>query len=624
MAPNVQSQSSRVLDYLKGKRGLWMPLLAGFLVGGLFFGFSDGSSGSNNSSTSGAELHDHSKEEVWTCSMHPQIRQPGPGKCPLCGMDLIVIEKSSGDDEGSSKVVLSKRARTLAKLRTTLVSRQENSTSELRLLGRVEPNETTLKTVTAWTGGRIDKLHVNVTGQKIRRGQTIATLYSPEVFAAHQDLVATVAQVERMASGLESTQLAAKAALSSARERLRLLGVPDDELLRFENAKKSLRSVSIRTPFRGTIIERLATEGSYIKTGAPLYKVANLNTLWIQLDAYESDLPRLKVGQNVRVEVEAFKGEDFDGKLTFIDPTLSSKKRTARVRVEINNLDGRLRPGMFAHAVVEAEAEEGTLAPLVVPASAPLFTGRRALVYLETKRGEHWSYEPRTVRLGPRAGDCYPIVSGLNEGDVVVSRGAFAIDADLQIRGGPSMMSASEEDNEEVRVLTPAQLNAEQKKKLAPVVNSYLDVQRALAEDDVTLAQAAAKNTSAAIQKISFKQRDVRKTWRALQKPLLAHAQHVARSTSLEQARLGFESLSDEVALLLGALGNPLDKPLVQAHCQMAFGSKGASWVQEGETIDNAYFGASMRTCGSVEHMLAPGELLPKAIDDDGNRGENP
>ena len=563
-----------------------------------------------------AQPSDSSSETTWTCSMHPQIRQPEPGQCPICGMDLIPV--TSGDDgaaSGPNQVVLSERAQALAKLRTAPVRRQADATAELRLLGRFEPNETTLKTVTAWTGGRIDRLHVNVTGERVRAGQVIATLYSPEVFAAHQDLLVAKRQVERMQSSPEASRQAAGAALDAARERLRLLGVPDNELARMEGQDRPTRAVAIRSPFAGTVIERMATEGAYVSTGTPLYRVANLASLWLQLDAYENDLSRLSVGQAVRVSVEAIPGEVFEGEVTFIEPTLDARRRTAKVRVQVDNRDGRLRPGMFAEASVATREATGQQSPLVVPKTAPLFTGRRAIVYVEVRAGDRIAYEPRTVRLGPRLGDVYPVVAGLAEGDRVVTRGAFALDADLQIRGGASMM-ASADDREEGTWDAVIQLSAAERRKLAPVVSAYLEVQVALADDFLDRAKASATALTNAMQEIEFQRPHKAHTaWSELSSALRGHGQHIAMAESLEGARQGFEALSEAVIQLLSRFGNPTGHALRLAFCPMAAGSEGALWVQEGSEIDNSYFGASMLTCGEVRQEIAPDGYVAPTTD---------
>jgi len=593
-------------------------LVLGFLAGALIFG-RQGDSGeaidpaAARGASDSAETDDAS---LWTCSMHPQIPQSGPGQCPLCGMDLIPVSSSGGGrQDDPSRVVLSDRAKVLAKLRTVAVRRRSDATSEIRLLGLVEPNETTLKTITAWTGGRIDRLRVNVTGEKVRAGQTIATLYSPEVYAAHQDLLVARGQVDRLAAGVESSRLAARAALMAARERLLLLGVPDRELTRMARQKKPSRTISIRSPFGGTVIERIASEGAYVTTGTPLYRIANLDSLWIQLDAYESDISRLTVHQPVVVEIEALPGEEFAGEITFIDPTVDSKRRTARVRVEIGNSDGRLRPGMFAQAVVASKADDGPNAPLVIPSSAPLFTGRRAIVYVEVPNEERTTYEARTVRLGPRLGDYYPVVAGLSEGETVVSRGAFAIDADLQIRGGRSMMTRPD-DREPGSWDAVLELSREQLDQLTPIVAGYLVVQKSLALDDLSDAQRAAVGLGSAIADAtvdgSGKAKDA---WVDLSVTLNQHTHHVANAKTIEDARMGFEGLSTGVATILHSFGNPLDVALIQAHCPMAFGSRGANWVQKkAEKINNSYFGEVMLTCGEAKSSVEPRGHLPKPV----------
>jgi len=428
------------------------PWIALPIVAAVAFGLGGWLLGGSQAPATDIETHAHDGEEtIWTCAMHPQIRQTEPGQCPICGMDLIPVELSAAADEGNGRrVSLSERAKILARVRTAEVERLGSGRVERRLLGRVDYDERSLRTVTAWIGGRIDRLHVSTTGERVKRGQVIATLYSPEVYTAHQDLIQARQQFERLQeTATPSASRAAEAALSASRDRLRLLGVPDGELRAMERADKPSERARIRTPFGGTVIERLATQGNYVETGTGLYRVADLSTLWVQLDAYESDLPVLQAGQIVLIRVEALPGEVFKGRVTFVDPVLDPKTRTARVRIEVNNQDRRLRPGMFVEASVQSDgAGKGAQeAPLVIPATAPLFTGRRSVVYVELPEAEEPTYEARVVTLGPRMGDLYPVLSGLQEGERVVVHGGFAIDADLQIQGGDSMMNLPDEDD---------------------------------------------------------------------------------------------------------------------------------------------------------------------------------
>ena len=575
-----------------GKRALiGLALLAAFSLGVFVSG----------PAPQDAQEADQPTDTTWTCAMDPQIMQQEPGSCPICGMDLIATSTAGDAPEGA--VVLSARARALARLQTATVARQQDAAAELQLLGRVEHDETTRRNVTTWTGGRIDRLHVNATGEQIRRGQIIATLYSPEVYRAHQDLLTAHQQVSRLTQSPDAARLAAQAALEAARERLRLLGVPTAEVEAMATESEPRQAIQIRSSFGGTVIERVATEGAYLETGAPLYRVADLRTLWVQLDAYEQDLPQLAVGQAVSLVLDAVPGETFSGEVSFIDPSIDAIRRTARVRVQVANPDGVLRPGMFAEATVSATSTD---APLVVPASAPLFTGRRSIVYVESP-GAQPSYTPRTVRLGSRMGDVYPVVAGLSAGERVVTRGAFALDADLQIRGGPSMMSAPDDVSQPAADLIA--LSPVQRDTIRPVVEAYLAVQVALAADDHTTAAQAADTLAAAVAGATL-DGPAAKAWAPIGAALQKHGRPIAQSADIESARASFEALSFAMEDLLRQLGNPLATDVQVAYCPMALGSAGARWVQQNDTVDNAYFGAVMRRCGEIRSTIAPGTHL--------------
>ncbi|MAQ13834.1 MAG: efflux transporter periplasmic adaptor subunit [Sandaracinus sp.] len=566
--------------------------------------------------------HDHPADTIWTCSMHPQIRQPAPGQCPICGMDLIPVEPGDSMETDPDQVVLSDRAKALAAVRTTPVRRIQSGGARVRLLGQVDYDETTLKTITAWIGGRIDRLHLDVTGERVRRGQVVATLYSPEVYAAQQDLITARRQLARMSSASELARSAARATLDSARERLRLLGIPARELERMEDADGPRRHVTVRSPFAGTVIERLATEGAYVETGSPLYRIADLTRLWVQLDAYESDLPHLAVGQTVELEIEALPGEIVEGRVAFVDPVIDPRRRTARVRIAISNPDRELRPGMFVEAVVrgEAEGENGAEAqPLVIPASAPLFTGRRSIVYVSVAGAQRPTYEARVVRLGPRVGDLYPVVAGLREGERVVTEGAFALDADLQIRGGESMMTHVD-DTEPGAYDGIIAVDGEWRSALARVFAAYLALQGALANDEAEQASGAASELLAAVTAFEpTEPRDAVAEWERFARHLRMHAQRASEADTLEGIRAQLEPLTAQMVGILRVFGNPTGGALHLAYCPMAFDNRGATWIQDDESVDNAYFGAAMRTCGSVRASVGPGGYLEAPREDDGS-----
>lgn len=413
--------------------------------------------------------------ETWTCSMHPQIRQPGPASCPICGMDLIpVAAPAGGDSLGPRQLRLSLAAQELASIQTAPVERRF-APVETRMVGKIAVDETQVRSITAWVAGRIDRLYVDYTGVRVEKGDHIAYLYSPELLTAQEELIQAL-------RGVGQTALVA-----AAREKLRLLGLKEEQIERVEREGRAADHLTIYAPTGGVVLEKHLSEGAYVQTGTPIYTIADLSRLWLDLRAYESDLSWIHYGQAVEFSAAAYPGEVFSGQISFVDPVLDERTRTVRVRVNVANEQGRLKPGMLVWAVAQAEvgangrtlspalagkwispmhpeivraapgtcdicgmalvraeelgfgsdAEAGRGAPLVVPASAPLLTGKRAVVYVALGEG---LYEGREVVLGPRAGDYYLVRQGLREGEEVVVNGAFKIDSALQIRAQPSAM----------------------------------------------------------------------------------------------------------------------------------------------------------------------------------------
>ncbi|MCA9616833.1 MAG: efflux RND transporter periplasmic adaptor subunit, partial [Myxococcales bacterium] len=369
-----------------------------------------------------------------------------------------------------------------------------------------------------------------------------------------------------------------------------------DALAELERATSATRQVPVRSPASGTVLERLATQGAYVPAGAPLYRVGRLDRVWAQLEVYEPDLARVSVGQTVSLR---FPGVDtaLEGRVAFVDPTVDPRRRVAQVRVEVDARGNDLRPGVVGEAEVALGA---TSSALDVPASAVLYTGRRSVVYVETEPG---TYEARTVRVGLRRGRGdearVPVLEGLSPGERVVVNGAFVVDAELQIRGGASMMTR---DGDSARF----ELDDEGRRALAVVVDAALSLAAALAESDVETARSQASAMAEAARDDALAD----EAWPALAAALRREAHAVHHAANLDEARTGFEPLSLRVEALLARYGNPTNAEVRVAHCPMAFDNRGARWVQQAERVDNAYFGDAMRTCGTIEATVAPGAPL--------------
>jgi len=581
-----------------------IALLVGLLIGGLSM------SDAQPKNEPSADAHDsHDEATTWTCSMHPQIQLPEPGPCPICGMDLIPLDTSGGADRlEPNQVALSERAKTLARIQTAAVRRADTAV-ELRLLGRLEVDETKVRTITPWVDGRIDRLFVSTVGERIKRGQAIASIYSPVIYAAQADLIQARLQMEKLADALPIARRAAKAAYRSARTRLRLLGVSSGKARSMGKGRSARRNVTITSSYGGTVNEQLVHEGAYVKAGTPIYKTADLSTVWAQLDAYEQDLARISVGQPVELQISTYPDEIFKGTVQFIDPMVDPRTRTAQVRVEVPNKNGRLRPGMFADAVIQAPESAEVKPPLVIPNTAPLLTGKRAIVYVEVPGKERPTYESREVQLGPRASDVYPVISGINEGELVVINGAFVLDSDLQIRGGESMMSRG--DDRDRLDHSPVRVSAKFLAGFGTIIEPYLEIHRALSKDEPEAAKRAFGQL--ADQTLAFDPRSpehARALWHSIRKQLVAAARGGAHGDDIDELRRSYDSVSLALIKGLQRYGNPVGEPLRLAFCPMAFDNRGALWLQRSNEIENPYFGAKMYRCGEIRQIARPEQHL--------------
>lgn len=415
---------------------IWALLFVVFFLGFLIRG------GGEAQKESQYHTHDaeSTKPEVWTCSMHPQVRLPEPGQCPICFMDLIPLE-TEDTTESPRELKMSPTAMKLAEIVTTHVCRAEAET-EIRLSGKVEYDETKIGKITAWVPGRLEKLYVNYTGTLVKKGEPLVELYSPALYAAQEELLQSL-KINRNSKSelaIESAQMT----LEATREKLRQLGLTDKQVQKIETRGTAAERMTILSPMSGIVTHKNALEGLYVNKETQIYTIVDLSAVWVVLDAYESDLPWIKEGQKVDFTVEAFPGKTFKSKVDFVDPILNEKTRTIKVRLNVNNHETSLKPGLFVRATIHARighASGKRIPPLVVPVSAVLKTGKRAVVYIKKPDTEEPVFEGREVELGSRAGDYYIIESGLEEGEEVVVKGNFKIDSAFQIAAKPSMMN---------------------------------------------------------------------------------------------------------------------------------------------------------------------------------------
>jgi len=579
------------------------------------------------------------EHNIWTCSMHPQIQQPEPGNCPICGMELIPLEDDSSSDEGPRTMSMSESSRALADIQTTLVIR-DFPEMQVRLVGKLAYDETRVKSLTARFPARIDELYVNFTGIRVKEGEHLAKVYSPELLTAQRELLTAYKRDPN------------SSITKAARGKLRLWGLLPYQIDSILKKGKARDHFVLRAPIGGVVVTKNVKEGDYLKTGSPFFRIVDLTKLWLYLDAYESDLAWLRYGQEVTFSVESFPGEEFQGQIAFIEPEVNSKTRTVSIRVNVSNLDGRLKPGMFARGTVAVQiaddgqvvapefagkwigpmhpeiikdgpgkcdicgmdlvpaeelgyVQEGSGAkPLIIPESAVLRTGKRAVVYVAKKDSERPTYEGREIVLGPRAGKFFLVKSGLDEGELVVSNGAFKIDSALQIQAKPSMMNplgggpipghdhGETSSPEATDHSTHGEMLTISGDLAGKMITPYLTLQEALAGDNLEAAKTSLKEMMS-------------ETGHSGKLAELIHTMLAAESLD-DVRRPHFETLSN--ALIMAFKENPeaQGSELLIMHCPMAFGDRGADWLQMAEPLQNPYFGMVMLTCGDIKERLIP------------------
>jgi len=370
------------------------------------------------------------EDTIWTCSMHPQIRMPEPGKCPICGMDLIPLTHTdqTAVNMDNDAIHMTPDAAQLANVETTVVTVQTPE-KEVRMYGKVEPDERLLQSQVAHIGGRIENLYVNFTGETVTAGQVLGQIYSPGLVTAQQELLEAARTKDKEPALYEA-----------AKEKLRQWKLTESQVSEIEATGTTRNTVDIVSNTGGVVIARKVNRGDYVTQGSILYEIADLSKVWIVFDAYESDLPFLHDGEKVSFGLQAMPGVNHTGKIIFIDPVIDPLTRTAGVRVEAGNRDGSLKPGMFATGTVSTVLKGYDNNP-VIPRSSVLWTGRRSVVYVKQSDTKDPVFKMREVELGPELGNGYPVISGLKEGEEIVTSGTFSVDAAAQLGGKRSMMN---------------------------------------------------------------------------------------------------------------------------------------------------------------------------------------
>lgn len=559
-----------------------LVLAAGLLFGWLLFG-------GNNTET---HLHKEevSKETIWTCSMHPQIRQNEPGKCPICGMDLIPL--TSGNDTGSDSpfiYTMSPEAAALANIQTSRVS-YTTPEYEVYLTGKITVNEQKLASITANYSGRIEKLFVDFTGQTVNKGEKLATIYSPELVTAQRELI-EASKNKQINPSL----------YNAVREKLRLWRITEKQIDAIESGGEVVNELDVYADISGIVITRNVSRGDYVNKGSVLFEIADLSSIWVMFDAYEQDIAWVKTGSKVSFTLASLPGKEFTSTVTFVDPLINPQTRTASVRAEANNPGMQLKPEMFVKGKIKAKfsSQSGLKGKsLLISKTSVLWTGTRSVVYVKVPGSEFPSFEMREIILGPRAGDFYVVENGLQEGEEIVINGVFAVDAAAQLSGKYSMMNRPVSK----RISVPEKF----KSQLTDLTRRYFELKNALVKSDFTATKNIVGRVSQSLKAIDMNLLDdkAHHQWMEKEDQFKKSIEAISKAKDIEEQRKHFEPLSDALIESAELFGLTIDMVYVQ-FCPMAFDDKGAYWLSESDKILNPYFGDMMLTCGEVTKKIS-------------------
>lgn len=600
---------------LKSKTILRYALMLGLgmALGWLFFVPKD-SSEDDMQEAAGHEGHTHtlvaeesSEGTVWTCSMHPQIRQNEPGDCPICGMDLIPLEAESGE-ANPYQLTMSAAAVKLAQVQTTKIGTAgtySEDAKELMLNGKIELNERKMLSQTAYFPGRIEKLYVNYEGEKVQKGQTVALIYAPRLVTAQQELLEALKFQDTNPTLLEA-----------AKRKLKLWKLSDQQIAQVMESREVITYWPLRADVTGIITEINLEAGEYVEEGRVLFEVASLDELWAVFDAYESSLSWISEGDSIRFTVSAYPQREFASKVTFIDPFINPETRVAVIRAEVQNTGNLLKPKMFARARLQSSSiASGEEDALLVPKSAVMWTGKRSVVYVKVPQTDVPTYEMREVALGASLGNAYLVQEGLASGEEVVTNGTFTIDAAAQLNNKASMMnrniqvkSAATQPNE-LNIDVPDFITATPeafRQQMQKMTDNYLELKDVLVSSEQEAAQLKANEILASLEEIDMKllAREPHMYWMERLEEMKASAEAITNTDNIDTQRKHFKTLSKSVIKAARAFGTA-EKLYVQ-YCPMADNDEGANWLSQTEEIRNPYYGDMMLTCGNVESIINP------------------
>jgi RND family efflux transporter MFP subunit len=582
--------------------------------------------------------------DYWTCTMHPSVHSKDPGKCPICGMDLVPVKKKAGQDNATKLASVNDGNQSMGDMNMgskgsmgdmNMGSSRKSSSSlgqgssgqgestefmvpverqqqigvtyatvkrrpiqlSIRSVGILESDSSKIFDYVARVDGYVQELKVSSPGEHVSQSQPLLTIYSPDLRSSEQELVNLLN--DRGNTGRPSSDQL----IEASKERLRLWNVSDQEIAELEKSRKPSNRLMLRSPFNGVVNEVMARPGMSVKTGDKLVSVLDLSALWVWAEFYENEIGLLKQGQTVDVSLPAFPNRTFQGLISVISPTIDAAKRTVRVRIDIANPEAKLRPGMYANVELKINDGKG----LTIPVQAALPTGERMLVFLDRGQGK---LLPRYVKVGRsfntfeggEQNSYYEVVSGLEEGDRIVDSANFLIDAESQVQGAlKDWQGEQPEATPNLNENTPDQpAESNLIVALKPVLDAYRRIHDLLVQNQFSDISAEAETLRTDIRPVvDFESSDQPERYKELAGELAASVGQF-NPKDIDQARVEFGGLSADLIAFLKEFMPPSEDPLYTIKCPM-WDKSPAVWLQDSTEVKNPFLGPDMPTCGIVQ-----------------------
>lgn len=614
--------------------------------------------------TAPASAGPETSDVVYVCPMMcTPARFPEPGRCPVCGMELVPVSAGGSGASHDHGVHIEPAARRLANIQTATVEARPVD-RVIRTVGEISFDESRRATISSYVDGRIEQLFADYTGVDVAVGDHMVLLYSPDLYAAQVEYLVSRESVGESSprSFVARTQHGLR---DNAHEKLRELGMTEEQIEELEERNSAETRLQICAPIGGTVIEKLRQEGDYVKVGDPVYRIADLSVVWLMLELFPEDAAQIHYGQKVEAIVQSLPDEVFTGRVAFIDRVVNRETRTVGVRVEMLNPEGRLRPGDYATASVRIPVRTGqavydpefagkwisprhpqivqdgpgrcplcdidlvpasefgfadtpveTADPLVVPRDAVLMAGQHSVVYVETEPGR---FELRPIVLGPLTDEGAVILGGLKQGEIVATTGNFLIDSQMQLAGNPSLIDPTRavaptgsETNDpiDVEAMPLVVLDGAAGTAVDQLFEAYFAIQQSLAGDEGPRPEDIERLRTAVSPILAAPGIDPQ-----LRELLSTIGEHAGELTGdLETDRGAFKPISHAVVrLAAGVRGPDSQEPFYHFFCPMVEGG-GGDWLQPVDKLANPYFGSRMLHCGRQVDELVGGPNTPNLM----------